>query len=96
MFIERDPYLLSVSTPMDLIMCTHLLNRSSALSVALMGHISGYQSKGFVIKEIRTDGEKTIETLRPKLNSMGIALDTTGKSEHVPVVERSITLVFHS
>jgi hypothetical protein len=40
MFVDRDPYLISVSTPLGLTMCTHLENKGKDLQVKLVDHIN--------------------------------------------------------
>jgi hypothetical protein len=55
--------------------------------------INYYQSANFKVKVIKSDGEGAINGLSSYFNSRGIVVNPTGKSQHVPQVERKIRVV---
>jgi len=95
MFVEGEPYLISVSTPLGLTMCTHLASGKGAESVkkAMFDQIAAYESERFVIRTILSDLEGSISSIRAELNQRGIRVNPSGPGQHVPVVERKIQQV---
>jgi hypothetical protein len=45
---------------------------------ALFEHIQQYNSKGFQIKRVTSDGEPTIKAARSELSSLGVGLNVLG------------------
>ena len=88
-FIEGDPYLLSVSTPLGLTMATHLGGDRSerTLLKALLSQIDKYKAQHFIISNIKTDMEGGVMAIADIINSKGITLHPAGPGEHVPVIE---------
>jgi hypothetical protein len=93
MFMDRDPYLISVSTPLNLVLCTHIENKGKDLQLKLIDHINAYGSKGFRVAEVRCDGEAVVQSSRSLLGQMNIALDVVSKNQHVPRIERVCRVV---
>jgi hypothetical protein len=92
MFIDRDPYLVSVTTPLGLLMVNHMGSKSAeAIRKALMIQIGIYKSENFTIETILTDCEAAVvHPLTPELNAMGIKVSPAGPGQHVPVIENKI------
>ena len=95
MFVNGDPYLISVSAPMGLTMVNDLNGSRSYTSVksALLDHLTLYKSEGFVIDTIFTDGEGAVAKMQDILHDRGIRVNTTGAGQHVPNVERKIRVI---
>ena len=92
MFIDEDPYLVSVATPLDLVMVSHLNGSRSTQSLqsALDKQIAVFMARGYQIKAVLSDGEKGISKLVPYLNSRNIVTNIAAAGQHVPLVERKI------
>lgn len=89
MFAAGEAFLVSVSSPLHMVMATHLRSRSTQdVKKALFQHLASYSSEDFLIKTIFTDGEGAIAALQTELNAAGIAVNTTAAGMHVPIVER--------
>lgn len=92
MFVEGDPYLVSVSKPLGLTLVNHLKGSRSAstLMAAISNQLNRYTAQGFVVKTILTDGEGGLMSLEAYLNGEGISVNPAGPGQHVPVVENKI------
>lgn len=94
MFVNGDPYLISVSTPMGLTMVNALESRAyKQVSDALSEQLNRYKSEGFVVTTVFTDGEGAIAKMEHLLRERGISINTTGAGQHVPTVERKIRVI---
>lgn len=95
MFIDKDPYLVSVSKPMHLMMATYLGNSRSGpnLRVKLAEQLKAYEAKKFVVTLVLSDGEKGISGMLGALNSLGVTLNICSPGQHVPVVENAIKVI---
>jgi len=95
MFVEGEPYLISVSTPLGLTMCLHLASGRGAESVkkAMFEQIAAYEAERFVVRTILSDLEGSTYSIRAELNQRGIRVNPSGPGQHVPVVERKIQQV---
>jgi hypothetical protein len=84
-------FLVSISTEMKLIMCTHIVDRSSqSLLSAITEQSALYNSKGYKIVVLLCDGELGVNANRSELNVIGIELSLCSKNEHIHLVERAI------
>lgn len=92
MFVEGDPYLVSVSKPLGLTLINHLKGSRTAATLmsAISNQLNRYTSQGFVVNTILTDGEGGLIALESYLNSEGISVNPAGPGQHVPVVENKI------
>ena len=92
MFVERDPYLVSVSTPLGLTMCTHLGGKrtESTITKALREQIAAYTAERFVVRTVLSDGEGAILSSSTMLKEKGISFNPSGPGQHVPVIENKI------
>jgi hypothetical protein len=92
MFVEGDPYLVSVSTPLGLVMGCHLSNsrNTTVIGKALNDQINAYRAEKFEPRTVLTDGEGGINAFASELNRQGIKVNPTGAGQHVPVVENKI------
>ena len=95
MFVEGEPYLISVSTPLLLTMVNHLGGKktTSVLRAALLKQIAAYRAEAFEVKHVLTDGEGGVHAMTTELNTMGIKVNPAGPGEHVPVIENKIKQV---
>eukprot|EP01040_Poterioochromonas_malhamensis_P013796 gene13796-15214_t len=94
MFIDSLPYLISISTPMNLLLATSLDSRAKEdIAPAIINHINTYKSEGFTVKMVLCDGEGGIIVAKELLNENGVILNLSPSSQHVPSVERSIRTI---
>lgn len=95
MFVDREPYLVTVSKPMHLMMVTHLGGSRSALALskAIKEHLAGYTSRGFMPTMIFSDNEGGIVSIVSELHNAGVAVNLASPGQHVPVVENAIRLI---
>jgi hypothetical protein len=95
MFVEGDPYLISVSTPLLLTMVNHLGGKKTtkALRESLFKQIAAYRAEAFEVRHVLTDGEGGVHALTTELNTLGIRVNPAGPGEHVPVIENKIKQV---
>lgn len=95
-FIEDQPYFISLAQPLDLISVDSIESSPKTFQTArkhILNHIDGLRSEGFVVKEILCDGEKSFSALRRELNSMGIKITTGGskKNSIIPHLDKKIS-----
>jgi hypothetical protein len=89
-FISGIPFLLSISRRLQLLVVTHLTDRSQrSLEKAILQHIDTYASKEFKVTTIFSDGEGAIVSCSQALQAKGVTIDITSKNEHVPEIERA-------
>jgi len=89
MYVDGTPYLLSISTPLELLMvnkCTSGRSTSQVKQV-IMDQIAEYKSRHFSIKALLCDGEGAVHALRNDLLNMGISVNIAGPEQHVPLIE---------
>ena len=60
MFVEGEPYLISLSKPLQVLMATHLKGpkMASTLAKAIEGQVAEYKAQGFEVRGIMSDGEE--------------------------------------
>jgi len=95
MFVDGDPYLLSVTKPLELLMCNHLGGSKSEAAVwsALTKQFAQYKSRGFQVKTLLSDGEGAIVKLRTAIENQGIVVNPAGPQQHVPEIENRVRQV---
>lgn len=94
MFIEGLTFLISVSKPLDYLMVTNILGKSTEVVwKALWSQISAYKARNFTVNLLLSDGEGAIAALSSRLNSEGIRVDPSGTGQHVPAVENKVRQV---
>lgn len=94
MFIKGMPFVVAVLSPLGLVMCVPVSDRStSAIAKALKSIISHGRSRDFDIREVRADGEGGIGASADNLRAEGIIVTIAGPGEHAPVVERMIQTI---
>ena len=95
MFVEGDPYLISVSKPLSLGMITHLGGSKSApvVQTALLNIINVYKRHGFRILSVSSDEEGGIRAFEATLSSMGVHLQILAAGTPDTPVERLIQTV---
>ena len=93
-FIDGEGYLISVLTPLDYVIITRIMNRTSeALRAAVYYHLQTAESEHYEVTHILCDGEKGFVTFFNHLLAAGYLINPSGPGQHVPVVERKIRLV---
>ena len=93
-FIDGEGYLISVLTPLDYVIITRIMNRTSeALRAAVYYHLVTAESEHYEVTHILCDGEKGFATFFNHLLAAGYLINPSRPGQHVPVVERKIRLV---
>lgn len=92
MFIDKDPYLVTVTTPLGLTVVHHLNGTTKGLNLLkrLKEIVSLYKTENFVIENILTDGDSAMLTIVDELNALAIRVEVSGSGQHVPLVENKI------
>jgi hypothetical protein len=95
MFVNRDPFLLTVSSPLGLTIATHLNGSASSKNIlnAIKDQVNIYKVENFIVDRILTDGASAMVTLLPELQDQGIRVEVCGTGQHVPIVENKIRQV---
>ena len=94
MYVEGDPYLISISAPLGLMIASDLPNRTAdSVKERLNTHLARYRSEGFEIATIFCDGEGAVARLITGLNLAGVRVNIAGPGQHVPVIERCIRMI---
>ena len=93
-FIEGIAFLLTFSTPVNLLGVTALANRTvTTISKALDQHIANYRSHGYQVVEVFLDSESGLIALNETYQLRGVKFTYAPPGQHVPVIERKIRLV---
>ena len=94
-FVDKMAFLLTVSRPLNYVICTYLKSRSwKDIFQAIATHKNTYSEHGYSIDKLRFDREKGVVCLREHLlNKLGITLDTSAPYQKVSIAERKIRLV---
>jgi len=91
MFVNKIPYLVSISQHMKFIIVEMIKNQKQAtLVVALKQIISTYQKVGFKVMDVLADNQ--FECVRGALVDLGACLNFAAADEHVPEVEQFRTI----
>ena len=101
MYVNRDPYLISISVPMGLTMVDSLgaydqnTSKSSKILInVILQQIKLYKSEGFIINKIICDNEPGIKTNQFILNDIGIKLEQQGSETHsTTIIDRKIRFI---
>jgi len=92
MFVNEIPFLVTKSRNIHLGTVSALENRSSAtLMKAIRPVLNIYRRGGFTVRTMLMDGE--FIPIRGELATLGVALNETGRDEHVGDIERYIRTV---
>jgi hypothetical protein len=84
--------LLGISDHIKFTTAEHIVNRKIGQLVQASKHVQAmYAARGFQVKSMLMDGE--FITMKHKLSSPGIVLNTTAANEHVPKIERHICVI---
>jgi len=89
MFVERDPYFVTVSTPLGLTLCTHLGGKctESAIIKASGDHVAVDSAEYFFIRTIHSDGKGAINSSFNFFKEKGITFNPSGPVQSDPVIE---------
>ena len=94
MFINGEPFLLIVSTPLGMTFVRFLKSRTAGiLSEALAAIVNELTSRGFKPTTLLSDGEGGISKILPVITSLGMLFNPAGPNMHVPVIENKIKQV---
>ena len=95
MFVNGEPFLITVTMPLGLILVSDLKGRRTAAAVrdALWTQLARYAAEGFRITTLLVDGEGAIVPITPLIERRGIRVNTTAAGQHVHHVERRIRVV---
>ena len=78
MYVEGDSFLVSVSSPLGLIIASDLPNRTAeSVKQRLNSHLGRYRSEGFEIATIFCDGVRAVAKLVTELNITGVRVNTS-------------------
>lgn len=94
-FIDKMPFLLTVSKPLNYVICTYLKSRTWInILNTLAAHRNVYSKNGYSVGKLRFDREKGVTCIEKLLQEkLNIALDTSAPYQKIPVAERKIRLV---
>jgi len=94
MYIDNDPYLVTVGAPLQVNMLTHLRGKRdlSTLQHAMSTHLAAYNSYHVTVSGVVIDNESGARALKPWLEAQrpGIACELVGAGDHVPLAEIAI------
>lgn len=93
-FVDKEPFLLTKSTPLTLLMITHIKSRKKKdIESALILIINDYSAHGFKITIILCDREGAVAACEQMFQSRGIIFNPADAEKHVPTIERAIRVV---
>jgi hypothetical protein len=92
MFVESVPFLVTVSSPLELVMATYLSDGRTTKSIvhAVIEQIAAYQSKGFSVETIVFDNEGGLVAASAALNALGVNMEIAAPGAHVGKIERKL------
>lgn len=95
MYVDSEPYLVSVSKPMQLIVATHLggSRNKAGLRKAISDQLGLYKAHGFEVQMLFSDCEGGLATLISELNNSGVLVNLASPGQHVPAIERAIRTI---
>jgi hypothetical protein len=101
MYVSQEPYLITISKPLDLIIVDHLPSygtkeskNKAVVKTSLFGIIALYRSESFHISEIICDSESAFVQLEQDLNAIGTRLVPSLASSHsTAIVDRKIRFI---
>jgi hypothetical protein len=93
-FVDGDGYLITVLSPLDYVLTSHLTNRETdSIRNALNHHFSLIAEQDYRVSTILCDGEGGVLALYDELRNRGYLINPAGAGEHVAVVERKIDTI---
>lgn len=88
--VKEISFLVGVTAPMGLIMCTHLKDETAPTTAAgVKLFISKAKSRDFDVTTVHTDPGKELAAMQPTLDQMGSPINIVGPGQHVAVAERA-------
>jgi hypothetical protein len=92
MYVNKIPFLVTISKSIKFGTVTHLQNKSVATLNNAIDRICGlYAARSFRVILIKADHE--FDACRAHLESQGVTLNVTAEDEHVPEAERYIRTI---
>ena len=100
MYVEGNPYLISVSKPLDLVIIDEIDSTSNqytyseSIKLIITSMLALYRSEGFFVNTIFSDNESTLTHLKYAINNYGCKLITSGvKTNALATIDRKIRFV---
>ena len=95
MFVKKVSFLVTVSMPLDLTLCTHLTAGKSAKSLdkAFRQQFATMASQGFIVKVVAFDSESAVATVSDTIRELGALCEQKPHGTHVEVAERKQRLI---
>jgi len=94
MFVDQIPFLVSLSTPLDLIIISELKARTATeLWSVQFRHLGIYKAEGFAVHKVFFDREGGIGKIEAKLLDSGYRLQQVGAGSHVPRLEVKLRVI---
>jgi hypothetical protein len=94
MFVEGDCSLVSVASPLGLLMATHVADKNlPTLRAALDQQIRECRAREFIVTTIWSDPEGAIIKLKSELQDANIKLEIASTKKHVPGIEVRIRVI---
>ena len=91
MFINKQPYLVSITHPLGVVLVASVENVStSVLRQSLRRMFGTYGSRHISIAKFTSDNERGITALFGDMNAMGVEVITVGPGQHDHIIERMI------
>jgi hypothetical protein len=101
MYVNNEPFLVSVSRPLDLIIVDHLPSYDAnetkskiTIQTSLFSILGKYHAEGFHVKNIICDAEAALIAMEEKVNAYGSKLSYSLSSSHsTSIIDRKIRFI---
>ena len=91
MFVNKQPFLVSITHPIGIVLVDHIPNLTTiALRPALRKMFGAFGSRRIQITMFTSDNEKGIAALAADFSGMGVEVVTVGPGQHDHIIERMI------
>jgi hypothetical protein len=91
MFVNGLMFYINVGESIGLVMVSHITQRSTiVLRRNIDDCIAQYRKAGYIVKVIKSDGERGIDALSTYYAEKQIHVNCSSANQHVPVIERKI------
>lgn len=93
-YVNGVAFFIAISLRLCLITTKFLPDKLKAtVWSAMKSTFAKYREFGFVVKEVRCDGEENLSAIADDIRLEGVTFNATSKSEHEPVVERAVQTI---
>ena len=91
MFVNRQPFLVSITHPIGMVLIEHVANLTAqALRPAIRKMFGAFGSRRITIVKFTSDNERGIAALAGDMSGMGVEVITVGPGQHDHTIERMI------